>query len=134
MIARLAGGLVLFALLLSLAGCGRGWGQVSGTVRYQGKPLPTGTITFYDEANQAVSSAVDADGKYAVPKVATGKVKVALVLPMFIPWKGDKKGAAKMRAAQRKLPALPARYADAEKSGLEPEVKTGSQTIDFDLD
>ncbi len=131
---RLVGGFVLLALLPLLAGCGRGWGQVSGTVRYQGKPLPKGSITFYDEANQAVSSPIDADGKYTMPKVAAGKIKVAVALPMYIAMAGDDKGAAKMRAEQRTLPSLPVRYADTEKSGLNRDVKAGSQTIDFDLD
>jgi hypothetical protein len=128
------GWFVLLVLLQLVAGCGRGWSEISGTVRYQGKPLPKGSITFYDEANQAVSSPIDADGKYALRKVAAGKVKVTVMLPMFIAMAGDKKGMARMAAERKALPNLPAHYADAEKSRLEREVKTGSQTIDFDLD
>jgi hypothetical protein len=134
MISRLTNWLILLVLLQQLAGCGRGWGHVSGTVRYKGKPLPKGSITFYDEANQALTSPIDTDGRYAVPKVAAGKVKVAVTLPMYIAMKGDKEGMARMAAERKKLPNLPARYTDAEKSGLEREVKGGSQTIDFDLD
>jgi uncharacterized lipoprotein len=134
MIPRHARVMALLVVLLLLAGCGRSWGKVSGTVRYQGKPLPKGSITFYDEANQAVTSPIDADGKYTIPKVAVGKVKITVALPMFIPMAGDAEGAAKMRAEQRTLPNLPLRYADAEKSGLVREVKAGSQTMDFDLE
>jgi hypothetical protein len=133
MIARFADGLIVLALLPMLAGCGRGWGEVSGTVRYQGKPLPNGSITFYDEANQAVTSPIDADGKYQAQKVAAGKVKVSVSLPLFIAMVGDGQGAAKMREEQSKLPSLPTHYADADKSGLDREVQSGSQTIDFDL-
>jgi hypothetical protein len=130
---RFTSWLVLLVLLQLLAGCGRGWGEVSGTVRYQGKPLPKGTITFYDETNQAVTSPI-ADGKYTMPnKVAAGKVKVAVTLPMLIAMAGDREGAARMAAEQKTLPNLPANYADAEKSGLDRTVKQGSQTIDFDL-
>ncbi|HEY7156780.1 MAG TPA: hypothetical protein VH575_22620 [Gemmataceae bacterium] len=130
---RLTNWLVLLVLLQLLAGCGRGWGDVSGTVRYQGKPLPKGTITFYDETNQAVTSPI-ADGKYTMPnKVAAGKVKVAVMLPMFIAMAGDRESAARMAAEQKNMPNLPAHYADAEKSGLDRTVKQGSQTIDFDL-
>jgi|SRR5579875_111675 hypothetical protein len=122
--------LVLLGLLLPLlSSCGRGWGHVSGTVRYQGKPLPNGTITFYDEANQAVSGHIEADGKYTVNKVAAGKVKVTVTAPMPVFLPGDQ--TAKKQFVN--MPNLPAHYADAEKSGLERSVKPGSQTIDFDL-
>jgi hypothetical protein len=128
---RLAGGLVLLGLLPLLAGCGRGWGQISGTVRYKGKPLPMGTVTFYDEANQAPFGHLDDDGNYTVPKVAAGKVKITVVLPMPIFMPGDKEGPKRLA----KLPKdFPARYADAEKSGLERDVQRGSQTINFDLE
>lgn len=133
MIARFTVTFVVIAALPLLAGCGRSWGEVSGTVRYQGKPLPKGSITFYDEANQSLTSAINADGSYNVSKVATGKVKVAVSLPMYIAMQGDTKGMARMAAERRTLPNLPVRYADAEKSGLDREVKSGSQTIDFDL-
>lgn len=133
MIARFTGPLLVFALLPLSAGCGRGWGDVSGTVRYQGKPLPKGSITFYDEANQTITSPLDADGKYTMRRVAAGKVKVAVMLPMYIAMKGDTKGMARMAAERKTLPNLPPRYADAEKSGLDREVKRGSQAIDFDL-
>jgi len=129
MITRRASVLALLGLLPLLASCGRGWGHVSGTVSYQGKPLPNGTITFYDEANQAVSGHIEADGKYAVSKVAAGKVKITVTAPMPVFLPGDQ--MAKKQFVN--MPNLPARYADAEKSGLGREVKPGIQTIDFDL-
>jgi hypothetical protein len=133
MTSRLVGGLVLCILLPLLAGCGRGWGNVSGKVTYKGQALPKGTITFFDETNQAVSSGIGADGSYAVSKVAAGKVKIAVALPMPIFMAGDKEGAARAAAERKKLPNLPARYADYEKSGLDREVKRGDQTLDLDL-
>lgn len=128
--ARLAGGLVLLLVLPLLAGCGRGWGQISGTVRYKGQPLPMGSITFYDEVNGAESSLIE-EGKYTVSKVAAGRVKVAVTAPMPIFLPGDTKGPQRLA----KMPKdFPSRYGDAEKSGLIRDVKAGSQTIDFDLD
>ncbi len=131
MTSRLVAAFVLLDLLSLLAGCGRGWGQVSGTVRYKGQALPNGTITFYDEANQPVSSPIDADGKYAVDKVAAGKVKITVTAPMPIYLPGDPKRFEKPPA---NMPNLPARYADAEQSGLNRTVKAGSQTLILDLD
>jgi hypothetical protein len=130
MITRRTSGLILLGLSLLLAGCGRGWGHVSGTVRYKGKPLPNGTITFYDEANQAVSGHIEADGKYTVDKVAAGKVKITVTAPMPIFLPGDQ--TAKKQFAN--MPNLPARYGDAEKSGLNRDITSGSQTLDIDLD
>lgn len=128
---RLAGGLVLLALLPLVAGCGRGWGQISGTVRYKGKPLPMGTITFYDEVNRAEFSLIDSDGKYTVNKVAAGKAKITVTAPMPIFMPGD----TKLPKRLAKMPkGFPIRYADAEKSGLVRDIQRGSQTIDFDLD
>jgi hypothetical protein len=127
---RTSARLVLLGLLPLLSSCGRSWGHVSGTVRYQGKPLPNGTITFYDEANQAVSAHIEADGKYTVSdKVAAGKVKITVTAPMPVFLPGDQTA----RKQFVNMPNLPTRYADAEKSGLDRDVKSGSQTIDFDL-
>lgn len=128
--ARLAGGLLLLALLPLMGGCSRGWGNVTGTVRYKGKPLPMGTITFYDEANRAEFSLID-EGKYTVSKIAAGRVKVTVTAPMPIFMAGD----TVMPQQLAKMPKdFPSRYADAEKSGLEREVKKGIQNLDFDLE
>lgn len=127
MITPRTSGLVLLALLL--AGCSR-WGQVSGTVRYKGSPLPNGTITFYDEANQAISGHIESDGKYTVNKVAPGKAKITVTAPMPVFLSGD-------QAARKQLinmPNLPASYGDADKSGLSRDIRCGSQTLDIDLD
>lgn len=119
--------LALAAAALVLAGCG-GKGQVSGKVNYKGKPLPTGTITFYDRANRAVSSAIQKDGSYSVEQVAAGPVKVSVVMPMPIYMPGDKPPPGPPP------PTLPAHYTDREKSGLDFEVKAGAQQHDFNLE
>ena len=131
MTSRFTGWLVLLVLLQLLAGCGRGWGDVSGTVRYQGKPLPMAAITFYDEINGVKSCNLDDDGKYTVSKVAAGKVKIAVTLPMPIFMRGDTEGPKRFAKVPK---GFPARYAEPEKSGLERNIKAGSQIIDFDLD
>jgi hypothetical protein len=127
MTATTAGRLALLApALLVLAGCA-GQGQVSGKVRYQGKPLPSGTITFYDRKNNTVASAIHEDGSYSVEKVVAGPVKITVMTPMAVYMAGDKPPPGP------KPPTLPPKYADAAKSGLDFEVKDGPQTHDFDL-
>jgi hypothetical protein len=122
-----AGRLALMASALLLAGCA-GKGQVSGKVKYKGQALPAGTITFFDRANRATSSAIGPDGGYSVEQVASGPVKVSVVTPMAIYMIGDKPPPGP------KPPTLPAKYADRDKSGLDLDVKSGPQQHDFNLD
>src|SRR5262245_19105480 len=83
-LARL-GGLFLTALA---AGCSPRFGDVSGKVTFQGRPLTTGTITFYDQANGVTSSPIRVDGTYAVHKVRAGSVKIAVAMPTAISFAG----------------------------------------------
>jgi len=115
------------------AGCTRGTGNVSGTVKFKGQPLPAGTITFYDQDNKTASSAI-IDGAYEVTKVGVGPVKVAIAVPMYIPFAGPAlPGAKAPTAAVPKSPSIPPKYLDREESGLGFEVIRGDQKKDFDL-
>jgi hypothetical protein len=76
--------MVLLAALLA-SGCGGKKGDVSGTVTYQGKPLPSGTITFLDARNEAVGSSPITDGKYTIYQVPVGPVKVLVTTPPPLP-------------------------------------------------
>jgi hypothetical protein len=118
----------LLTAALLLAGCAPGRGQVSGKVKYKGQPLPNGTITFYDQKNNTVSSAIGPDGSYSVQKVVAGPVKISVMVPMDISFMGEKLSSGP------KAPALPAKYSDQEKSGLDFEVKAGDQVHDVNLD
>jgi hypothetical protein len=123
----------LAMLILLAAGCGRDLGNVSGTVKFKGQPLPAGTITFYDRDKGATSSEIKSDGTYSVSKVATGPVKISLAVPMSIPFASPMGGGTVAPPIPR-VPNIPARYMDAEKSGLGFEVVKGDQTHDFNLE
>ena len=131
---RVCSGLGAVVLMVLAAGCSRGTGNVSGTVKFKGKPLPAGTITFYDEANGAASSAIDSDGSYSVTKVVTGTARITVAVPMPIrfvsPMSDDK---ADLPAVVKQTPSIPLRYYDPAKSGLTCEVVRGDQQQDFDL-
>lgn len=122
-------------LMVLAAGCSRGTGNVSGTVKFKGKPLPAGTITFYDEANGAASSSINSDGSYSVSKVAVGTARITVAVPMPIyltaPGTSDVKGD--LPDAAKQAPPLPRRYYDPAKSGLTCPVVRGDQQQDFDL-
>ena len=57
-------------LAVLMGGCGQDTGGrlgVSGTVRFQGAPLQTGTIEFASADAKQLSGSMIADGKYSVP-------------------------------------------------------------------
>jgi hypothetical protein len=116
----------LAGAVLALAGCGGGTGEVSGVVKYQGKPLPQGTITFHD-AGKGVQSASIKDGAYTVPGVRTGAAKITVVTPLPLTGMG-------LQPKTTPGSQVPEKYGDPEKSGLKCEVQGGSQTHNVDLD
>jgi hypothetical protein len=122
-------------LMVLAAGCSRGTGNVSGTVKFKGKPLPAGTITFYDEANGAASSPINPDGSYSVSKVAAGTARITVAVPMAIRFvsPGMSEDKADLPDVVRQTPAIPAHYYDPAKSGLTCKVVRGDQQQDFDL-
>jgi hypothetical protein len=70
-------GALLF--LPALAGCGQQTGQLSGTVTYQGQPLPGGRVTFRpaDPRRNAVTVPINKDGSYEA-SVPTGEVQISV--------------------------------------------------------
>src|SRR4051812_47169973 len=111
------------------AGCAPGSGSVKGKVLFRGQPLTTGTVVFYDAANNAPSSPISSDGSFAISKVATGKARIAVVMPMPIALPGEAKAVS-----LRQVSPVPTKYADPEQSGLTCEVTGGNQTHDLQLD
>lgn len=125
------------AILFS--GCSRGDGiervVVSGTVKYQGKPIDHGTIQFTPDINTQAhvsSSPIDA-GSYRVDRnggVAVGTYKIVIeAVHANVP--PDAQGTFKLSFAPPNY--LPAKY--NEKSELKITIPSGSPSItkDFDL-
>jgi hypothetical protein len=132
-----------------------GTATISGTVTYKGEPLTAGYVAFYDTNGQTASGRIDADGHYTVYKAPVGEVKVAVFTidptakpPVGLTKKKQPGGVYEEAMAKSKqtsngemiAPArpgkfvpIPARYKDPEQSGLTFTVKSGSQTIDLDL-
>jgi hypothetical protein len=75
---RTAGLLTLPVLLYSLAGCGAGVGDVSGTVTYQGKTVVCGSVVLVGPDGMTKVGAINQDGTYLVKGVGPGRVGVAL--------------------------------------------------------
>ncbi|MBM3994597.1 MAG: carboxypeptidase regulatory-like domain-containing protein [Planctomycetes bacterium] len=112
-------------VVLACVGCGPGKGEVRGTAMYQKRPLAGATITVFDSANNARSDTVKEDGAYHITDVATGPARISISMPMPISVPG--------KAAPKSSP-LPTKYADAEKSGLTYDVKSGSNSYPIDIE
>ena len=132
--------LCMLPLLLAviLGGCTRGTSNITGKITYQGKPLAGVTVIFYDEKNMTPQDKTKADGSYSIAKVAAGKAKIAILVPVNIPLGGmeapgvgkgtqEKSVLEKGAGAAANLPKLPAKYSNPENSGLTCDVKPGSQ-------
>ncbi|HTU93436.1 MAG TPA: hypothetical protein VMF69_25375 [Gemmataceae bacterium] len=127
-VGRLGAGMAM-SLLLVVVGCGKRMGDVSGTVSYQGTPLPNGDVAFFDKNNLLVGSSPIVNGKYRIRRVPSGTVTITVtVLP---PPKSAAGG--KSTSASSEFIALPPMYGDPAKSGLTFPVKPGSQKHPIEL-
>ncbi len=86
-------------------------GEVTGKIKFLGKPAPEGTITLVDAAGKKKSGEIK-DGVYTVKGLANGEYRITVT---------------------DKNKAVPAKYGAAESSGLIIYVKKGKQSFDFDL-
>jgi hypothetical protein len=153
--ARLAlGGAAMLALVL-LVGCGPGQGEVSGKVTYRGAPLPGGLVTFRpaDARHNSVAVELAEDGSFKAV-LPTGEVTASVdnlaLAPapdldsgsLTVPLSPEAKKALGSTAQRRptggakrssRYVEIPARYQDAETSGLKFTVKGGAQTQDLTL-
>jgi hypothetical protein len=124
--------LSLFALVV--AGCGKRMGEVSGTVKYRGQVLPSGNVTFFGADKQIVGSSSITDGKYKVPQVPPGEVKITVTTPP-----AANQMANRAPAPPKDMPppiasiGIPQQYGNPEQSGLNYNVKPGSQEHPIDL-
>jgi hypothetical protein len=130
------------ALLLCglAAGCDSGPGEVSGTVRYQGKPLPAGTIQFLAADGVPYAAAIQPDGTYTVRLPAgPAKVLVRCVDEARLSQAVGKAAAnrhsrtAAAPVAVANVSRIPQRYADWDASGLKLVVQAGENVQDFNL-
>jgi hypothetical protein len=129
--------LVLLAPIWPACGCTGGTTQpgndlITGTIRFDGKPLTYGSIEFYDAGGNHKKTFIGTDGSYRMANTFDGEVKVVITLgPPPVPV------AAPSGAHGKKIEFeeidLPARYRDPEKTDLRYKVSKGSNRIDIDL-
>src|SRR5262245_21192430 len=113
----------LLALLLGTAGCGSGQGVVSGTIRYNGKPLPFGTIQFLGPDGIPRAGQIHSDGTFSV-SVPAGPARVIVSCvaqprpnQLTGPLAGRSGRAAAATLTSGTFALIPQRYADWNASG-----------------
>jgi hypothetical protein len=127
-------------LTLSL-GCGRGGqglAKVKGTIKYNGKPVPNGTVNFMpDDGNKpSASGEIQPDGTYTLMTAqgssnhegaVIGKHKVIIVAMQDM--------ASRLPEERIALPPpiVPTKYTSPATSDLSAEVENKENVIDFDL-
>ena len=121
-------------LLLAVAGCGQGAGQVTGQLTVNGQPAPAGLILEFQPQIKESSPSygrTDANGRFEVWKtgstkgVAPGTSLVRISVPQP---DTSGRGPPKLPAELEKL-TIPARYGTA--SELRFDIKPGHQNIDI---
>jgi hypothetical protein len=136
-VARVAVGLILTLLA---SGCGGGTSTITGTVKYLGRPLTNGQISFIGKDGKSASSTIGPDGKYTVTNAPTGSVTVTVLAYQTTgeaklgSFTGEAKLGSKAPKTQPSMTsAVPPKYNDPATSGLQYTIDSGSKTIDIDL-
>jgi hypothetical protein len=140
----------LIALVLASAlagGCGSKsegpeFAGVSGTVKYQGQPLENAQVVFIPDTAGAppASGATDKNGYYRLMTRAPGDGAVVGKYRVTVAARGPDKILPEGQTATGLLgntepgdPLIPQKYFLPDTSGLTGEVKSGRNTIDFEL-
>ncbi len=128
---RAIGAAALFLLTTILVvGCGgeEQFGELSGSVSYDGTPIDDGAITFFPEKGPTAGGIIK-DGKYSA-KVSLGPAKVKISAGKVI---GQKKvyNTPDSPVMPVKIEILPAKYNQATE--LQFDIPPGKQAKDFIL-
>lgn len=146
MLRRGRSGAVL-ALTLAVAGLAVGCGgssgpelaKVTGTVTYQGKPIPLGTISFQptDPAGTPATGIIGDDGSYALQTTEPGDgARLGSYTVAIRAVEGEPEVPLDY-IPKKKPPApkalVPEKYSNPMSSGLTAKVESGRNTINFEL-
>jgi hypothetical protein len=137
--------LLLIAILAGCSGCGggitdnrKGLAPVTGKVTLDGKPLTTGTISFVAmDGSEAFTGPIDSSGNYTLasspssPGALPGEYKVIIIASQQATMGDPMKGGQPIAAEAKTI--VPEKYTKPDSSGLTGSVKSGSNTINFDL-
>jgi len=142
--------------LFAVTGCGK-TGTVKGMVKFDGKPIPEGEITFVGPGDKKVTGGIK-DGEYEAKNVPAGECKVAIDTsksamrgmsnPQTLPpgisptspqgkkmlEEMKKKGPSEAGKDKAEYMPIPENFKDPEKSKLTITVEKGTNEQNFDLE
>src|SRR5262245_31205165 len=109
-------------------------GTVTGTVKFDGKPITAGTLLLDSGKGYIAGALIKPDGTFELKgadgnAVPAGTYKVAVTPP---PAAAPAAGATKM-PEPAKIEGVPAKFYNPLTSGVTVEVKEGIQTVDIVL-
>ena len=126
------GGFLIAVLIL--AGCdSSNVAVVTGTAKFDGKPIEKGSIGFYpvDGATSTAGGEIT-NGQYSV-KVPVGLMKVYIGgVPKVVGMKEVKEGPGG-KGGPKTVESIPAKFSDQQKTELRFEVKPGTNQKNWDL-
>ena len=140
--------LLLFCVVMA-TGCGQVAHEIpdtgatlEGSITLNGNPIPLALIIVRSQSATS-DSVVREEGKYKVPSVPLGLVKIGvdteamrgevISRSMANAYKGPDGKIKEEQAKKLKFIPVPIKYADPDTSGLEFEIKKGSNTFDIIL-
>jgi hypothetical protein len=143
-ILRIAGASLVAFVLSALTGCGAAKGTITGEVKYNGKALSAGQVTFYSESDgKQVQAAGIKGGFYTIADFPAGPVRITV--QTFPPPTKDVKlskelaivppGASldDLSRPRGEFVRIPPTYAKAASTDLRYTVTAGQQTHDIEL-
>lgn len=127
-----AGGLIIPLLLL---GCGGSEAvTVKGKITYKGNDLNMGSVTFYDSGGKGKSFEIRKEGAFLAEGLKPGTYKVTVTTPKVPPVKVPAPEGGKKIVEKGLMPVVvDDKYGKVETSGLEYEIRSGSQELNIAL-
>jgi len=144
-LARIPGILYLCLGLMALSGCREsGNASVHGMVKYQGEPLPTGTIRFFPDAGgRPAVGQIQPDGSYrlgtkvpgdgAAPGAYSIAIEAIKTTAVGDAPKSLEEEIARGPSRSKVEYLLPPKYGSKQTSELQKTVESGDNEINFDL-
>ena len=136
--------LLLLTVVAFATGCGNSGpatAPVSGTVTYNGKPVPNAHVSFVpsDASRRAAEGLTDTSGRFILGTFSAndgaivGKYKIGVIAngPPRPAKPGE--GSGMPGETMPGEPVIPKKYFSPETSGLEHEVKSGRNSVELTL-
>lgn len=134
----LSTGALAALVLVAVSGCGPGKSSVTGTVKYRGKLLVTGTVILAGPDHTQVSAPINPDGTYRIDNIMAGPAQIGVA--SFKPSATTGRPAKQRAGGAPPRPVddagwfeIPDKYADPLTSGLTTELKAGPNDHPIDL-